>query len=414
MILRNRSLLALLVAEVISGVGSRMTALALPWFVLVTTHSPSKMGLVLAAQLLPMGVLGIPSGTVVSRLGARTTMLISDIARVPLMMALPLLHAAGLLSFPLLLLLAAATGVFWAPYFSSQRSILPELLGDDEQVIGQANSVFEGSTSTAGLLGAPIAGVLIAWLGAANVIYIDAATFFVSFLLVLLFVPARAHVAATGEGGGLLAGIRFVWRDSLMGPLVGVIILMNALGQMFAGALPVLAFYRYHDPKIAGWLFAAFGIGGLLGTMVAYRLISKVDPLRLAALAIVGIALPLWVLPFRVPLAFILLAIVLSSLCNPSVNGPMIAAITKRTPKELLPKVMTAVITVATIAGPLGLLAGGWLLQHEGVGRTFAVIAGGETAVAVAFSWLILRFRRTQPSQAGEPLATVIVSDSLP
>src|SRR5439155_199310 len=86
-ILRNRSLLALIVAEVISGVGSRMTALALPWFVLVTTHSPAKMGLVLAAELLPMGVLGVSSGSGVSRLGARTTMLVSDFVRVPLMAA---------------------------------------------------------------------------------------------------------------------------------------------------------------------------------------------------------------------------------------------------------------------------------------------------------------------------------------
>ena len=345
-------------------------------------------------------------------------MLISDIVRVPLMVALPLLHAAGLLSFPLLLVLAAAIGVFWAPYFSSQRSILPELLGDDEQVIAQANSVFEGSTSTAGLLGPPLAGVLIAWLGAANVIYVDAATFVVSFLLVLFFVPARRRVASTPEGSGLLAGVRFVWRDSLMGPLVGVIILMNALGQMFAGALPVLAYDRYHDPEVAGWLFAAFGVGGLLGTFLAYRLISKLDPLRLAAFAIVGIALPLWVLPFHVALGYILFAIVLSSLCNPSVNGPMIGAITKRTPKDLLPKVMTAVITLATIAGPLGMISGGWLLQHQGVGRTFAIIAGGETAVACAFAWLILRFRRAQETgqagEPGEPLATVIASESVP
>jgi hypothetical protein len=60
-ILRNPSLLALLVAEVVSSVGSRMTALALPWFVLVTTGSPTRMGAILAAELLPVGLLGIPS-----------------------------------------------------------------------------------------------------------------------------------------------------------------------------------------------------------------------------------------------------------------------------------------------------------------------------------------------------------------
>jgi MFS family permease len=111
-ILRNPSLLALTAAEVVSSVGSRMTALALPWFVLVTTGSPTRMGIVLAAELLPMGLLGIPSGTVVSRLGARTTMLVSDAVRIPLMASIPLLHAAGALSFPLLLLLVVAFGCF--------------------------------------------------------------------------------------------------------------------------------------------------------------------------------------------------------------------------------------------------------------------------------------------------------------
>ena len=92
------------------------------------------MGIVLAVELSPIALLGVPSGTVVSRYGARLTMLGSDLARVPLMASLPLLHAAGVLSFPLLLVLVAAFGCFSAPYFASQRVILPELLGNDQQV----------------------------------------------------------------------------------------------------------------------------------------------------------------------------------------------------------------------------------------------------------------------------------------
>jgi MFS family permease len=145
-----------------------MTFLALPWFVLVTTGSPAKMGIALAVELAPVALLGVPSGTVVSRLGARTTMLASDLARVPLMTSLPILHAAGLLSFPVLLVLVAAFGVFGAPYFASQRVILPELMGNDQRVISQANSLLEGATQTASLLGPPLAGVLIATLGAAS------------------------------------------------------------------------------------------------------------------------------------------------------------------------------------------------------------------------------------------------------
>jgi len=401
-ILRNRSLLALLVAEVVSGIGSRMTYLALPWFVLVTTHSPSKMGLVLAAELLPMAILGIPSGAVVGRLGARTTMLVSDLVRVPLMAALPVLHAAGLLTYPLLLVLVAAFGCFWAPYFAAQRTILPELLGDDERMLAQANSVVEGATSTSALLGPPIAGVLIVAFGASNVIYIDAATFLFSFLVVLLFVSGRRRTVAEGESGGVLAGIRFFVRDSLMGPLVSVIVLFNALGQMLVASLPVLAFQRYGDAKVAGWLFTAFGVGGILGTIVAFKLVTKVEPLRLASAAVLGIALPIWVLALDVPLAPMLAAIGISAICGPLVNAPFFGMLTTRTPAALLPKVMTAVITLATVAGPIGLVIVGPLIEHAGLSPTFAVIAAGETAVSLVFIALIARFRRAQP--AAEPL----------
>ena len=99
-VLRNRSLAALVAAELVSRLGSRMTFLALPWFVLVTTGSAAKMGVVLAVQMAPIALLGIPSGTLVARLGARRAMQLCDLARAPLMASLPVLHAAGLLELP--------------------------------------------------------------------------------------------------------------------------------------------------------------------------------------------------------------------------------------------------------------------------------------------------------------------------
>jgi predicted MFS family arabinose efflux permease len=395
-ILRNRSLLALLAAELVSRAGSQMTFLALPWFVLVTTGSPAKMGIVLAVELLPTALLGVPSGTLVTRIGARLTMLGSDLARVPLMASLPILHSAGLLSFPLLLVLVAAFGCFNAPYFASQRVILPELLGNDEQTIAQANSVLEGAGQTSALLGPPLAGLLIATLGAANVLYVDAATFAFSFVTVLLFVPARKRAEAPEESGGVLAGMSFLLRDALMGPLATVIVLMNALGQMLGAALPVLAFQRYDDARVGGWLFAAYGLGGLIGTALAYKLVTKVPALTLASLGVLGFALPLWVLVPHVALVTILAALALTAVCQPLINAPMLGVITTRTPPALFPKVMTAIVTLATIAGPLGVLVAGALLEHEGLMVTFAVIAGGVTVVALVFVLLLDRFRRRE------------------
>src|SRR5262249_46345605 len=115
---KRRAVSALVAAETVSVLGTRMTYLALPWFVLVTTGSPSKMSLVLAAEILPMAVLGIPSGSVVQRLGSRTTMLVSDLARAPILASIPLFYSAGALSFELLLAIVALLGCFMPPYFS--------------------------------------------------------------------------------------------------------------------------------------------------------------------------------------------------------------------------------------------------------------------------------------------------------
>ena len=101
----RRDLGALITAETLSSLGTQVTWLALPWFVLTTSGSPTRMGVVFAAELIPIALLGLPSGSLVARWGARTTMLRCDAARALLVAAFPTLHQLGVLSFPLLMLL---------------------------------------------------------------------------------------------------------------------------------------------------------------------------------------------------------------------------------------------------------------------------------------------------------------------
>jgi MFS family permease len=201
-VLRSRPLAALITAEVISTFGSQMTFLALPWFVLVTTGSTTRMGVVFAVELAPVALLGIPSGTVVTRLGARRSMLVADFARAPVIAAIPALHTVGALSFPLLLVLVGLVGSLNAPYFGAQRVVLPEIVGENEQSVAQANAFIEGGSRVASLLGPPTAGLLIVAFGVTNVVYIDAATYVVSFVLVKLLVPHRPPLAHSEESGG--------------------------------------------------------------------------------------------------------------------------------------------------------------------------------------------------------------------
>lgn len=376
---------ALVLAEVISVLGTRMTYLALPWFVLVTTGSAGKMSLVLAAEIAPMAILGIPSGTLVQRIGARNTMLIADFARAPILASIPLLYAQGLLSFPLLLGIVAFLGCFMPPYFASQRTILPELVGENERLMSQANSLVEGGAAFAAMLGPAIAGLLIPFIGPSKVLYVDAATYVVAFLLVLAFVPRRKPVVAAAQSG-VLAGVRFLTSDRFLGPIAAVVVVTGFLGAGMSAGLPVYAFSEFGgSSRIAGLFYTALGAGALVGSLVAVVAVRKVPPLRLAALGILAFAVPLWVLPFLPPWPVVFLALFLATLCTPLVNGPIIAVLTKRTPENLRAKVITAVISVNTLAAPLGFLVAGQVLEHWGVVPLF-------TAVVLGMSWMALVF----------------------
>ena len=396
--LRQRPIFALVTAEVISSLGSQMTFLALPWFVLQTTGSPTRMGVVLAAELAPIAVLGIPSGSVVAKWGARQTMVVSDFARAPLLASIPILHAAGWLTFPLLLVLVALIGVFLAPYFASQRLILPELVGDDERVVAQANAIVEGATRATSLLGPATAGLLIAAFSAPTVLYVDAATFLASFALLALFVPRRPPLPVTGEGGGVLAGIRFLVGDRLLRVLGACALVTNGLGQMLSAGLTVLAYEEYSSSRVAGAFFAAFGIGAVLGSIVAVRIVGRFEPLRLGATAFVAFTIPVFALAIELPVPAVMTALAVSSFFGPLVNAPLISVITVRTPEALRAKVMTAVLTTAMLAGPLGLVIAGPLLESWGPRMVFLLVATGQLLATVPFALVAFGSERTEPA----------------
>jgi MFS family permease len=395
--LLQRGIFALLSAEIISSLGSQMTFLALPWFVLTTTGSTTRMGVVLAAELLPIALLGIPSGSLVRRIGARQTMLVSDAARVPLMVSIPLLYEAGLLSFGLLLVLVFVLGMFIAPYFSSQRLVLPELVGDDQPTLTQANAVVEAGSRLTILLGPLTAGILIAWIGATNVLYVDAASYAVSFVLLAVFVPRRPRLPFTDSGSGVFAGLRFVLRDTLLRPMLLTVVFLHMFAQAIFVILPVLAYAEFDaSAHTAGFFFAAFGAGSVIGSLAAIPLAQRVPPIRLATIGIVWVSAPLLLLGLELPTIGVM-AVLFAAGLGAVATAPIMALLTTRAPDDLRAKVLTAVITLITVSGPVTVLSVGVLLEDVDVRTLLFFLAVGRVAMAIAFALIV-------PRRAGDPL----------
>jgi predicted MFS family arabinose efflux permease len=384
--MRSPTLIALVAAEVVSSLGSAMTFHALPWFVLVTSGSPSRMSVVLAAEILPMAIFGIPSGSVIARYGARTTMLAADAARVPLIALVPLLYWTHHLPFGLLLALVFALGIFQAPYITSQRSIIPEIFGDDETLVSKASGAFGAATQLPIVIGPAIAGVLIASIGTAPLLVVDAATFLFAFVVVLFFVKGGGVIAGDDDSQGVLAGVRYLMRDRLLGPMTLTLIVLDGAANALTVAVPLLAYTRYHrDPHVAGWVFTGFGIGAIAGSVIVMKLLDRVPPLKLACGGILLLPVALWIVAFRVSWPVVAVVLVATGLIVPLVNAPFMGILSTRPPLSLRAKVMTATLTASGLGGPLGRLLVGPVYGLDGNGAVWVMIAGGITLGALLF-----------------------------
>ena len=290
--LNRRPLQALIAAELISSLGSLMTVVALPWFVLDTTGSPVRMSSVLAAESAALLLVGIPSSRLVARIGSRRALIVCDAVWAPVIALIPILHFAGALTFPMLVVLSFLAGVPWAAHSGSQSAVVPDLLGEDVGRVAQANALLQTLSRLAYFAGPALGGVLLAAFGAPTVLLIDAGSFVVSLLLVAAFIPAAEMRAAPVTISG---GWRFIRRDAWMRPLTAAQALSQAAFMGMTAAIPVLAFATYdRNAKLAGLLLGVWGGGAMVGSMLAMRLVRWRDPYRLGTVAWTLQALPLW------------------------------------------------------------------------------------------------------------------------
>jgi MFS family permease len=386
-----RPLAALLAADIISTAGSEMTAVALPWLVLVSTGSPARAGAVLAAEYAGLCVLGLAGGRPAARLGPRRMMLTSDAIRAVLIGLIPFGYAHGGVPFPALLAVAFAVGSFFPAYSSSQRLVVAGVLGDDEGRLTRFNGLANAVNETASFLGPALGGILIAVLGAPNVLTVDALSYLAAFALVAAFVPRPSTHDDEVPDGRARAGLSYLFGQAwLRREVIGICLLEVAFSGLTI-TLPVLALHAGAGPRAAGWLLGAYGagsvLGGLLGTRHRFSG-PEVGPMALAGMAAAAVAIavpsPLWtkgVLVGVIGIAF--------GLYFPG----FFAIVTVGTPPALRATVLTALNVVISAPGPIGFLGAGALNQIEAGSGLLLVAATGVAGAAIVIA---ARTRRTR------------------
>jgi predicted MFS family arabinose efflux permease len=217
-------------------------------------------------------------------------------------------------------------------------------------------------------------------------------TFLFAFAIVLTLVRGGARVVHDDASRGLLAGVRFLARDKLLGPVTLTLVVLDGSANAISIAVPLLAFTHYHqDARVAGWIFMGFGVGAVVGSVVVMKLLDRFRPVRLAAVGMLLLPVPIWAIVAVPPWPAVCAALFVCGLIVPLVNAPMMGIITTRPPAALRAKVMTAVLTASGLGGPGMRLLVGPVFRWHGNAGVWILLAGGMSLGALLFAFAAVR-----------------------
>lgn len=385
----RRPLTWLLVAQVISLTGSRVSLVAIPWLVLETTGSAARTGLVAFAEMLPYVVASALGGPIIDQRGPRRMSIGADLASVPVVALVPLLHKADLLALPVLLLVIAVAGGLRGFGDIAKRALFPLAVETSEVDLTRATTMHDGIDRLSFLLGGAFGGLLIAWFGAANVLLIDAASFGLAALVVVAGVRlARAPVSDDDRepyGAALRAGFAYVREDRLILGIVLVVLATNLLDQAHLGVLtPVWVHEVLGSPEALGLLFGAFGLGAVLGNLLFTALASKLPRFATFKVCFVlGGAPHMLVMAVTDSVTAVAITLFTSGVVCAAINPILAAVAYERIPRHLQARVLGLLRATSWAGIPIGGLLGGVLVEVIGLTAALLLIGGLYLAVTL-------------------------------
>jgi predicted MFS family arabinose efflux permease len=353
--LRVRNFRLLFGGQMLSTLGDMFYTVALPWLMLSSGRSPQELGIVLAAYGVTRVATVLLGGLLSDRLGPRWVMLLSDVMRTLLLGLLVVLVASRESAVLPLAAVSAPLGAFTGLFLPAYYTILPEVLSQEQLPAG--NALNTSSYQFAVLVGSAIAGVVVSSLSPALAFAVDAGTKALSSLS--LFALRGLHRrgdmslaqgdAQLPQGRGEAAGeaLRFDasttfwqllrhWRLLHVGLVIIVTINLTTWG-LFEIGFPVAAREQFAAGATGyGLMLSAFGVGALLGGLVAGSVGRRSRRGLIMLAMILALALCYLLVPITGGLAGALLVLALAGCANGVLNVVFFIVVQQLSPPHLL------------------------------------------------------------------------------
>ncbi|MFF9603317.1 MFS transporter [Streptomyces sp. NPDC014684] len=383
-----RPLSGILAAMAVSLTGTRVSAVALPWFVLVTTGSATQTGLVAFCEMTPYVTVKAFTGPLVDRIGPRAVSWTTDLASATAAAAVPLLHTLDLLSFPLLLFLVALIGAVRGPGDLAKEVMVPEAAERGRVPLERATGLSGVTERLASTIGPAAGGALVALLGPLTGLVVNAGCFALGSVIVALALPrgmgravedAAAKAAETEPGywRRFGEGFTFLRGEPLLLTVIVMVGITNLLDAGFSTVLvPVWAKESGNGPSAIGLMGSVMGAAAVAGSLIAALTAHR---LRRRVVFFTGFLLAgaprFLILASGSPMGAVLAVFGVSGLGAGFLNPVLGAILLERVPRRMLGRVSALGDSLAWAGIPLGGLAAGAAVAS--VGLAPVLLAGG-------------------------------------
>ena len=375
----------------------------------------------MAAGGIPFALFALAGGVWADHLGRRRVMLASDIIRALSQTATAVLLLTGSAEVWMLAVLSFVYGTSAAVFMPALIGLIPQTVGHER--LQEANGLLALTRSVASVGGPALAGVIIVAFGTGEAIAVDAATFAVSALCLARMRPSAEPVAAADAGSDaparepFLAGLRQGWhevrsRTWLMWGLIAMSVYhVFVLPSVFVLG-PTLADGQLDGASSWAAIVACFGVGGVLGNVVAMRIPLR-RPVFIAALALVGASTQAAIIGSGLGTVGIAALELLAGICVALFFTLWDLSIQEQVPAHAVSRVSAYDFSVSLGLMPLGMAMSGPIAEWLGLQAT--LIGMSAVGLAGALAWLaqpsVRRLRRPAAPEpeavpAGPPVAT--------
>lgn len=393
-----------------SLIGTWSQAAAVRWLVYEISGSERTVGLVDAAETLPGVAVGLAAGAVADRVGPRMMLSAMQVGQAILAVMLALLVGSGSVQIWLMALLLGFASVFVTFEEPSRQVFQRRLVG--RSALGHAIALETGLFNASRVIGPALAGLCLSLFGLAAPFVLNALSFLAALaILTCLRTPPRGP-AEPGEGeaeagGGMLAGLLYVWRDRRLLRIFALLAFFGAAGMGYTALVPA---YARRVLRVAEAGYSALLVGGGIGSVGGALLVAALagwgrrDLLVPIGMAAAGVALAgAGILPGLLGPGLALPAAVACMFANGM--GSIVVFATAQTliqaavPDAIRGRVMGLWMVAYAGSFPLGAVAAGCLARPLGL----IPVMVGSAAICVAAALAVLASGSLAPSPPTDP-----------